>query len=59
MSIDAIGTQVEIAEKIVAKGGPYMLAVNENYGGLLYVVKDVMSYREPTSVHTETEKGAC
>lgn len=45
-----------IAEKILSKGGHYLLAVKENQGGLLYEVKDVMRYSEPTSVHTETEK---
>ena len=56
VSIDAMGTQVDIAEKILSKGGHYLLAVKENQGGLLYEVKDVMRYSEPTSVHTETEK---
>jgi hypothetical protein len=30
VTIDAIGTQIEIAERIVAKGGDYLLAVKEN-----------------------------
>lgn len=30
VTIDAIGTQTEIAEKIVAQGGDYLLAVKEN-----------------------------
>lgn len=56
VSIDAMGTQVDIAEKILSKGGHYLLAVKENQGGLLYEVKDVMRYSEPISVQTETEK---
>lgn len=56
ISIDAMGTQVDIAEKILLKEGHYFLAVKENQGGLLYEMKDVMRYSEPTSVHTETEK---
>lgn len=56
VSIDAMGTQVDIAEKILAKEGHYFLAVKENQGGLLYEVRDVMRYSEPISVHTETEK---
>lgn len=56
ISIDAMGTQVDIAEKILLKEGHYFLAVRENQGGLLYEMKDVMRYSEPTSVHTETEK---
>lgn len=34
VTIDAIGTQTEIAEQIVAKGGDYLLAVKENQGHL-------------------------
>jgi len=30
VTIDAIGTQTEIAEKIIAQGGDYLLAVKEN-----------------------------
>lgn len=56
ISIDAIGTQVDIAEKIVAKGGHYFLAVKENQGALLAEIKDVIKYHEPFSSHSETEK---
>lgn len=35
VSIDAIGCQHEIAEKIVARGGDYLLAVKANQPGLL------------------------
>jgi predicted transposase YbfD/YdcC len=34
VTIDAIGCQTEIAEKIVARGGDYLLAVKENQGNL-------------------------
>lgn len=34
VTIDALGTQTEIAERIVAKGGDYLLAVKENQGHL-------------------------
>ncbi len=34
VTIDAIGTQTEIAERIVERGGDYLLAVKENQGHL-------------------------
>ena len=36
VTIDAIGTQTEIVEIIVAGGGDYLLAVKENQGGHLF-----------------------
>lgn len=56
ISIDAIGTQVNIADMIVAKGGHYFLAVKENQGALLSEIKDVIRYHKPFSTHSETEK---
>lgn len=35
ISIDAMGTQVDIADKIVAGGSHYFLAVKENQGSSL------------------------
>lgn len=35
VTVDAIGTQTEIADTIVEKGGDYLLAVKENQGHLL------------------------
>ena len=32
--MDAIGTQIEIAETIIEQGGDYLLAVKENQGQL-------------------------
>jgi predicted transposase YbfD/YdcC len=40
VTIDAIGCQTEIAEKIVARGGDYLLAVKENQGNLFEVVHE-------------------
>ena len=34
ITIDAIGTQTEIAKRVVERGGDYMLAVKENQGQL-------------------------
>lgn len=56
ISIDAIGTQVDIAGKIVAGGGHYFLAVKENQRALLDEIKDVIKYHKPFSTHSETEK---
>ena len=56
ISIDAMGTQVDIAEKIVDKGGHYFLAVKENQGALLAGIKDVVKYNKPFSSHSGTEK---
>ena len=56
ISIDAIGTQVDIAEKIIGKGGHYFLAVKENQAGLLSEIKDVIRYNKPTSTYSETDK---
>lgn len=56
ISIDAMGTQVEIARKIIDKEGHYFLAVKENQAGLLAEIKDVVRHNKPTSTHTETGK---
>lgn len=57
VSIDAMGTQVEIANKIIEGKGHYFLAVKENQGSLLAEIKDVIKYNQPLSTHSETEKG--
>lgn len=49
-----MGTQVDTAEKIVASGGLYFLAVKENQGTLLAEIKDVVKYNKPFSSHSET-----
>lgn len=56
VSIDAMGTQVNIAEQIINAGGHYFLAVKENQGNLLYGMRDVMKYHQPASTHIDTEK---
>jgi predicted transposase YbfD/YdcC len=40
VTIDAIGCQTEIAEKVVARGGDYLLAVKENQGNLFEAVHE-------------------
>lgn len=39
VTIDAMGTQREIAEKIIKKGGDYILALKKNQSGLLDVLQ--------------------
>lgn len=56
ISIDAMGTQVEIAEKIVSKGGHYFLAVKENQELLLREIEDVIKFNPSQSVHSESDK---
>lgn len=56
ISIDAMGTQVDIAEKIIEKEAHYFLAVKDNQGSLLAEIQDVIKYNKPTSTHTLTEK---
>lgn len=56
VSIDAMGTQVEIARSILDKKAHYFLAVKENQGALLAEMKDVMRYNTPFSQCSETEK---
>lgn len=40
VTIDAIGGQTQIAEKIVQRGGDYLLAVKENQGNLFEAVQE-------------------
>lgn len=56
ISMDAMGTQVDIAEKIVDKKGHYFLAVKENQEGLLSEIQYVMKYYKPISDYSETDK---
>ena len=44
VTIDAMGCQTEIAQKIVAEGGDYVLALKGNQGTLHDEVKDLFAY---------------
>jgi len=59
VSIDAMGTQTKIAEKIISKNAGYVLAVKDNQPKLHQAVKDffadVSSYGTRTSVFVEDE----
>ncbi len=53
ISIDAIGTQIDIAQKIVDNGGHYFLAVKENQGGLNQSIKDAFRWNNPSDTHSD------
>ena len=59
VSIDAMGTQVRIAEKIIAKNAGYVLALKDNQPKLHRAVKDfftnVSAYNEMTYVFFDDE----
>ena len=53
VTIDAIGTQTKIAEKIIERGGDYLLSVKENQAQLLDDVK--MFFEDPTGCFESAE----
>lgn len=55
VSIDAIGTQVDIAEQILVQKGHYFLAVKENQRSLHEAVKDAFRYNAPAGTASEME----
>lgn len=62
VTIDALGCQKEIAQKIVDKQGDYALALKENQGNLYQAVKDLFEYAQETAFvdcdyHQTIDKG--
>jgi predicted transposase YbfD/YdcC len=57
VTIDAMGCQTAIAEKIVEKGANYVLAVKENQAFLLDDIKDAFAQTQNATSHTTVEKG--
>lgn len=57
VSIDAIGTQRDIASLIWARGGHYFLSLKENQKSLLTEVEDAFRLHTPTSEYSSQEKG--
>ena len=55
VSIDAIGTQVNIAQDILDKKAHYFLAVKENQGALNEAVIDAFRYNKPIDTATQME----
>ena len=47
VSIDAMGTQVSIAQNILDKGAHYLLAVKENQGSLYEAITTAFKYHKP------------
>lgn len=52
VSIDAMGTQKEIAKKIIEKKANYILAVKDNQPQLLEDIQDEFRFYKPSSVNT-------
>ena len=57
VTMDAMGTQVEIAEQIVKKKGDFVLALKGNQCHLFEDATDAFSTRQPHKRHSEQEKG--
>lgn len=57
ITIDAMGTQTAIAEKIIEKGANYILSVKANQKNLLEEVEDTCRFCHPVSDTTQIEKG--
>jgi predicted transposase YbfD/YdcC len=57
VTIDAMGTQREIANKIIENGADYILAVKGNQKGLLEDVIDTCTFNKPVADNATLEKG--
>src|SRR5690606_30975233 len=57
VTIDAMGTQVDIAEKIVGNGADYILSVKGNQQELLEQISERFEKQTPVSADTVIEKG--
>ena len=57
VTMDAMGTQVEIAEQIIKKKGDFVLALKGNQRHLFEDATDAFSTRQPHKRHLEQEKG--
>lgn len=56
ITIDAMGCQKEIAEKIIGKNADYILAVKDNQGSLAEEVTALLKSRTPNDQYTSIEK---
>jgi predicted transposase YbfD/YdcC len=57
VTIDAMGCQTAIAEKIREKGADYILAVKENQKGLYMQVEKMFEIAQPISVDVDLDSG--
>lgn len=55
VSIDAIGTQVNIAQEILDKNAHYFLAVKDNQGALSEAIIDAFKYNKPMDTASQME----
>lgn len=56
VTIDAMGCQKNITQKIVSRQADYVLAVKQNQGHLLDDLQEAFEQSEPSSTHTLSEK---
>lgn len=56
VTIDAMGCQKAIAEKIILEKGDYLLAVKGNQKALEEEIKTAFSKTSPSSIHSKTDK---
>jgi predicted transposase YbfD/YdcC len=57
ITIDAMGTQTDIAEQIIGNGADYILALKSNQKYLKENVENIFKVQQPVSEHTAIEKG--
>lgn len=57
VTIDAIGCQTEIADKIIEKGANYILAVKGNQGSLEEGIQDTIKFTKPVEVYEDLDVG--
>jgi predicted transposase YbfD/YdcC len=57
VTIDAMGCQTAIAEKILERGADYILAVKGNQGSLEQGVKDTVRFNKPIEASTDIDTG--
>ncbi|MDR0828973.1 MAG: ISAs1 family transposase [Prevotellaceae bacterium] len=57
ITIDAMGTQTAIAQKIIKNGGDYILSVKDNQKGLREEVETTCKRFKPVQDYTDIEKG--
>ena len=56
VTIDAMGCQQEIADKIIDQGADYVLAVKQNQGHLLDDLQEAFNQTPQAAIHTTLEK---
>ena len=57
ITIDAMGTQTDIANKIIENGADYILAVKENQKQLLEKIKDEFKFSKDIEIDTDIDIG--